>query len=186
MKGAVDAAKEITAADPRTFTPNQFGNPANPGIHRETTAEEIWADTDGKVDTVVCGTGTGGTVTGVGERLKEKKPGIRIVAVEPEESPVLSGGQPGPHKIQGWGPGFMPDVVNLDVVDEIVKVNYKQAAETTRRLAREEGIFGGVSCGGAMYAALDVASDAVNKGKLIVVVLPDTGERYLSTEVFGI
>ncbi len=186
MKGAVDAAKEIAAEDPRTFTPNQFGNPANPGIHRETTAEEIWADTDGQVDIVVCGTGTGGTVTGVGERLKEKKPAVKVIAVEPEESPVLSGGKPGPHKIQGWGPGFVPDVVNLDVIDEIMKVNYRKAAETTRRLAREEGIFCGVSCGGAMYAAMQVASDAVNKGKLIVVILPDTGERYLSTELFGI
>jgi cysteine synthase A len=186
MKGAIEAAKEIATADPRTFTPNQFGNPANPGIHRETTAEEIWADTDGKVDIVVCGTGTGGTVTGVGERLKAKNPAVKVIAVEPEESPVLSGGKPGPHKIQGWGPGFVPDVVNLDVVDEILKVNYGQAMEMTRRLAREEGILGGVSCGGAMYAALEVASDAVNKDKLIVVILPDTGERYLSTEVFGI
>ena len=186
MKGAVEAAKEIAASDPRTFTPNQFGNPANPGIHRDTTAEEIWADTDGKVDIVVCGTGTGGTVTGIGERLKEKNPAVRIIAVEPAESPVLSGGKPGPHKIQGWGPGFVPDVVNLDAVDEIMQVSYDEAAETTRRLAREEGIFCGVSCGGAMHAALKVASDAVNKGKLIVVVLPDTGERYLSTEVFGI
>jgi cysteine synthase A len=186
MKGAVEAAKEIAASDPRTFTPNQFGNPANPDIHRRTTAEEIWADTDGKVDIVVCGTGTGGTVTGVGERLKQKNAAIRVIAVEPEESPVLSGGKPGPHKIQGWGPGFVPDVVNLDVVDEILKVNYKQAMDTTRRLAREEGVFGGVSCGGAMCAALEVAARAENKGKLIVVILPDTGERYLSTEVFGI
>jgi cysteine synthase A len=186
MKGAVEAAKEIAASDPRTFTPNQFGNPANPAIHRATTAEEIWADTDGEVDIVVCGTGTGGTVTGVGERLKQKKPGIKIIAVEPEESPVLSGGKPGPHKIQGWGPGFVPDVVNLEVVDEILKVNYGQSAETTRRLAREEGIFCGVSCGGAMYAAMEVARRAENKDKLIVVVLPDTGERYLSTEVFGL
>jgi cysteine synthase A len=186
MKGAVEAAKEITAADPRTFTPNQFGNPANPGIHRETTAEEIWTDTDGEVDIVVCGTGTGGTVTGVGERLKEKKPAVKVIAVEPEESPVLSGGKPGPHKIQGWGPGFVPDVVNLDVVDEIMKVNYQQAVETTRRLTQEEGILCGVSCGGAMYAALEVASEAVNKGKLIVVIFPDTGERYLSTDLFGI
>lgn len=185
MKGAVEAAKEIAASDPRTFTPNQFGNPANPAIHRRTTAEEIWADTDGRVDVVVCGTGTGGTVTGVGEKLKEKKPEVRIIAVEPEESPVLSGGKPGPHKIQGWGPGFVPDVVNLDVIDEILKVSYEQAAKTTRRLAREEGIFGGVSCGGAMYAAIEVARLAANKGKLIVVILPDTGERYLSTDLFG-
>ena len=186
MKGAVEAAKQITASDPKTFTPNQFGNPANPEIHYRTTAEEIWADTDGKVDIVVCGTGTGGTVTGVGENLKKKKPAVRMLAVEPEESPVLSGGEPGPHKIQGWGPGFVPDVVNLDVVDEILKVNYEQAAETTRRLAREEGILGGISCGGAMYAALQVAARAESKDKLIVVVLPDTGERYLSTEVFGV
>ncbi|MGD9141685.1 MAG: cysteine synthase A [bacterium] len=186
MKGAVAAAKEIAASDPRTFTPNQFGNPANPAIHRQTTAEEIWADTDGRVDVVVCGTGTGGTVTGVGEGLKQKKPGIKIIAVEPAESPVLSGGKPGPHKIQGWGPGFVPDVVNLDVVDEIMKVNYEQAAGTTRRLAQEEGIFGGVSCGGAMCAALEVARRAENKGRLIVVILPDTGERYLSTDLFGI
>lgn len=186
MTGAVEAAKQITASDPKTFTPNQFGNPANPEIHYRTTAEEIWADTDGKVDIVVCGTGTGGTVTGVGENLKKKKPAVRMIAVEPEESPVLSGGEPGPHKIQGWGPGFVPDVVNLDVVDEILKVNYEQAAETTRRLAREEGILGGISCGGAMYAALQVAARAESKDKLIVVVLPDTGERYLSTEVFGV
>ncbi len=186
MKGAVEKAKEITASDPRTFGPNQFGNPANPAAHRTTTAEEIWADTDGKVDAVVCGTGTGGTVTGVGERLKEKKPAVRIVAVEPEESPVLSGGPAGPHKIQGWGPGFVPDVVNLDVVDEILKVSYERAAETTRRLAREEGILAGVSSGGAMYAAMEVASRAQSEGKLIVVILPDTGERYLSTELFGI
>jgi cysteine synthase A len=186
MKGAVEAAKQITASDPKTFTPNQFGNPANPEIHYRTTAEEIWADTDGKVDIVVCGTGTGGTVTGVGENLKQKKPAVRMIAVEPEESPVLSGGEPGPHKIQGWGPGFVPDVVNLDVVDEILKVNYEQAAETTRRLAREEGVLGGISCGGAMYAAIQVAARAESKDKLIVVVLPDTGERYLSTEVFGI
>ena len=186
MKGAVEAAKEIVASDPRTFTPNQFGNPANPDVHRKTTAEEIWTDTDGAVDIVVCGTGTGGTVTGVGERLKEKKPGIEIIAVEPEESPVLSGGKAGPHKIQGWGPGFVPDVVNLDVVDEILKVNCGQAADTTRRLAREEGILGGVSCGGAMYAALQVAARQENKNKLIVVVLPDTGERYLSTELFDL
>jgi len=186
MKGAVEAAKEIAASDPRTFTPNQFGNPANPAIHRQTTAEEIWADTDGRVDVVVCGTGTGGTVTGVGERLKEKKPEVKVIAVEPEESPVLSGGKPGPHKIQGWGPGFVPDVVNLDVIDEILQVNYEQAAKTARRLAREEGIFGGVSCGGAMFAAIEIARRAVNKGKLIVVVLPDTGERYLSTDLFGI
>ncbi len=186
MKGAVEAAKQITASDPKTFTPNQFGNPANPEIHYRTTAEEIWADTDGKVDIVVCGTGTGGTVTGVGENLKKKKPAVRMIAVEPEESPVLSGGKPGPHKIQGWGPGFVPDVVNLDVVDEILKVNYEQAAETTRRLAREEGVLGGISCGGAMYAAIQVAARTESKDKLIVVVLPDTGERYLSTEVFGV
>jgi cysteine synthase A len=186
MKGAVDAAKEIAASDPRTFTPNQFGNPANPDIHRRTTAEEIWADTDGKVDIVVCGAGTGGTVTGVGERLKEKKSSVRVIAVEPEESPVLSGGKPGPHRIQGWGPGFVPDVVNLDVIDEILQVNYQQAAEMARRLAREEGIFGGASCGGAMFAAAEVAARAENKNKLIVVVLPDTGERYLSTDLFGL
>jgi cysteine synthase A len=185
MKGAVDAAKEIAASDPRTFTPNQFGNPANPDAHRRTTSEEIWADTDGKVDIVICGTGTGGTVTGIGERLKEKKPAVEVIAVEPEESPVLSGGKPGPHRIQGWGPGFVPDVVNFDVIDEIMKVNYEQAAETTRRLAREEGIFGGVSCGGAMYAAIQVARRTENRNRLIVVILPDTGERYLSTDLFG-
>jgi cysteine synthase A len=185
MKGAVDAAKEIVASDPRSFTPNQFGNPANPAAHRRTTAEEIWRDTDGKVDAVVCGTGTGGTVTGVGESLKKKNGRIRIIAVEPEESPVLSGGKPGPHKIQGWGPGFVPEVVDFGVIDEIMKVNYEQAAETARRLAREEGILCGVSSGGALYAALEVARAAENKGKLIVVILPDTGERYLSTDLYG-
>ena len=185
MSGAVRKAEEMAAADPHYFMPQQFKNPANPEIHRRTTAEEIWRDTDGQVDIVVAGVGTGGTITGVAEVIKPRKPGFRAVAVEPAASPVLSGGQPGPHKIQGIGAGFVPQVLRLDLVDEIVTVSNEDAATMARRLAREEGILAGISSGAAAHAALQVAARAENAGKLIVVVLPDTGERYLSTELFG-
>ncbi|MDH7487650.1 MAG: cysteine synthase A [Anaerolineae bacterium] len=185
MSGAVRKAEEMAAADPRYFMPQQFKNPANPEIHRRTTAEEIWRDTDGQVDIVVAGVGTGGTITGVAEVIKARKPGFRAVAVEPAASPVLSGGQPGPHKIQGIGAGFVPQVLRLELVDEIVPVTNEDAAAMARRLAREEGILAGISSGAAAHAALQVAARAESAGKLIVVVLPDTGERYLSTELFG-
>jgi len=184
MPGAVRKAEELAANDSRYFIPQQFKNSANPEIHRETTALEIWQDTDGEVDIVVGGVGTGGTITGVGEVIKKKKPSFKAIAVEPAHSPVLSGGKPGPHKIQGIGAGFVPDVLNLDVVDEIVQVTNDEAAETTLRLAKEEGILAGISSGAAAFAALKVAARPENKGKLIVVVLPDTGERYLSTDLF--
>ncbi|ABZ84304.1 cysteine synthase a [Heliomicrobium modesticaldum Ice1] len=184
MKGAVRRAEELAAQIPNAFIPQQFNNPANPKIHRATTAEEIWADTDGKVDILVGGVGTGGTITGVGETLKARKPGLQVIAVEPFDSPVLSGGQPGPHKIQGIGPGFVPQVLNLEVADEIYKVRNDEAFETSRRIAREEGILVGISSGAAAYAALQIAKRPENAGKLIVVVLPDTGERYLSTPLF--
>jgi cysteine synthase A len=184
MKGAVKKAEELAAATPNSFLPQQFNNPANPEIHRKTTAEEIWSDTDGKVDILVAGVGTGGTVTGISEAIKKRKPSFKAVAVEPEDSPVLSGGQPGPHKIQGIGAGFIPQVLNRAVVDEIVKVSHDNAGITARRLAREEGILVGISCGAALWAALEVAKRRENEGKLIVVVLPDTGERYLSTWLF--
>ncbi|MHC4534259.1 MAG: cysteine synthase A [Planctomycetota bacterium] len=184
MPGAVRKAEELAANDSRYVIPQQFQNPANPEIHRETTALEIWEDTDGEVDILVAGVGTGGTVTGVGEVIKKKKPTFQAIAVEPVHSPVLSGGQPGPHKIQGIGAGFVPDVLNLDVVDEVVQVTNDEAAETALRLAKEEGILVGISSGAAASAALRVAARPENKGKLIVVVLPDTGERYLSTDLF--
>ena len=181
MAGAVGKAEELAAHTPNSFVPQQFKNPANPEIHRKTTAEEIWADTDGKVDIVVAGVGTGGTITGVAEALKARKPAVRAIAVEPEASPVLSGGKPGSHKIQGIGAGFIPDVMNLKVVDEIIKVSNEDSFEAARQLARLEGILCGISSGAAVHAALLIARRPQNAGKLIVVILPDTGERYLST-----
>jgi len=184
MKGAIRRATEIAAATPNSFMPQQFKNPANPEIHRTTTAEEIWRDTDGEVDIFISGIGTGGTITGVGEVLKARKPGVRIIAVEPTDSPVLSGGNPGPHKIQGIGAGFVPDVLNVSVIDEIIKVTNDQAFVTSRLLARTEGLLVGISSGAVTYAALEVAKRPENKGKKIVVILPDTGERYLSTALY--
>jgi cysteine synthase len=184
MKGAIAKAQALTAEDRRYLILQQFENPANPEVHRRTTAEEIWRDTDGKVDIVVGGTGTGGTVTGCAQVLKARKPSIRIVAAEPADSPVISGGKPGPHKIQGWGPGFVPKVLDASVLDEVIRVSAADAGDLARRLTREEGILSGISCGGAVWAAREVARRPENAGKLIVVVLPDTGERYLSTWLF--
>jgi cysteine synthase A len=184
MPGAVRKAEEIAAAHAKAFMPQQFKNPANPLIHRETTAEEIWRDTDGQVDILVCGVGTGGTITGVAEVMKKRKPQLRAIAVEPADSPVLSGGKAGPHKIQGIGAGFVPEVLRLDLIDEIIQVSNDDAGEMARRLAREEGILAGISSGAAVWAALEVAKRAENRAKMIVVVLPDTGERYLSTWLF--
>jgi cysteine synthase len=184
MKGAILEAEKLASRTLNSFMPHQFLNPANPEIHRATTGEEIWNDTDGHVDIVVCGVGTGGTITGIGELLKGRKPGIKIVAVEPYDSPVLSGGKPGPHKIQGIGPGFIPEVLNPEIIDEIVKVTNEEAMATGRRLAKEEGVLVGISCGAAAFAGLRIASRPENRGKQIVVVLPDTGERYLSTPLF--
>jgi cysteine synthase A len=184
MKGAIAKAEELAKDTPNSFIPQQFNNPANPEIHRRTTAEEIWADTDGKVDIFVAGVGTGGTVTGVGEVLKKRRPSVKIIAVEPEDSPVLSGGQPGPHKIQGIGAGFVPGVYNSKTVDEIIRVKTPDAAATARRSAKEEGILIGISGGAALWAAVEVARREESAGKTIVVVIPDTGERYLSTWLF--
>jgi cysteine synthase A len=184
MKGAIRKAEELVAATPGAFMPQQFNNPANPEVHRRTTAEEIWADTDGRADILVAGVGTGGTLTGVAEVIKARKPGFKAIAVEPEASPVLSGGQPGPHKIQGIGAGFIPGVLNRGIIDEIVTVSNENAGITARRLAREEGILAGISGGAALWAGLEVAKRPENKGKLLVVILPDTGERYLSTWLF--
>jgi len=184
MPGAVRKAEEIVAGNPHAFMPQQFKNPANPLVHRQTTAEEIWRDTDGQVDILVSGVGTGGTITGVAEVIKKRKPEFRTIAVEPVDSPVLSGGRPGPHKIQGIGAGFVPEVLRLDLIDEVIKVSNEDAGETARRLAREEGILVGISSGAATWAALEVARRAENKGALIVAVLPDTGERYLTTWLF--
>ncbi len=183
MRAAVEKAEELALQTENSFVPQQFKNPNNPAAHRETTAEEIWEDTDGKIDAFVGGVGTGGTITGVGEALKGKKPDVRIIAVEPEGSAVLSGGQPGPHPIQGIGAGFIPDVLNRSVIDEIVTVGDEDAFTTARRLAAEEGILCGVSSGAACWAALEFARREENAGKLIVALLPDTGERYLSTEL---
>lgn len=185
MAGAVKRAREMAAEDPRYFLPQQFENSANPSAHRETTAEEIWQDTDGQVDIIVAGVGTGGTITGAAEALKAKKPALRAVAVEPAASPVLSGGAPGRHGIQGIGAGFVPQVLNRDIIDEIITVPDEAAFAMARRLAREEGIFTGISAGAAAWAAAQVAARPENRGKLVVVIFPDTGERYLSTPLFA-
>lgn len=185
MIGAVKEAEELLAKTPNSFMPQQFKNPANPKIHKETTAEEIWKDTDGKVDILVSGVGTGGTITGVAEVIKGRKSGFKAIAVEPDNSPVLSGGKPGAHKIQGIGAGFVPDVLRMDLIDEVIRVSNEQAGEVARRLAREEGILSGISSGAATWAALQVAKRRESRDKLVVVILPDTGERYLSTWLFG-
>ncbi len=184
MSGAVRKAEELAKSNKRYFMPQQFKNPANPEIHRQTTALEIWDDTDGKVDILVSGVGTGGTITGVAEVIKKKKPAFRAIAVEPAASPVLSGGKAGSHKIQGIGAGFIPSVLNTKIVDEIIQVSNEDAAQTAKRLAKEEGILAGISSGAATFAAINVAKRKENKDKLVVVILPDTGERYLSTELF--
>lgn len=185
MRGAIEKAEEIKRTNSDYFIPQQFENPANPEIHRTTTAEEIWSDTDGAIDILVSGVGTGGTITGVAEVIRPRKPSFRAIAVEPADSPVLSGGQPGPHKIQGIGAGFVPGVLNTKIIDEIFKVTTEQAFEYTRRLSQEEGILAGISSGAAAYAAVEVGKRPENEGKLIVVILPDTGERYLSNPVFS-
>jgi len=184
MKGAVKMAEELATVTPRAVILQQFNNPANPEVHRRTTAEEIWRDTDGQIDILVSGVGTGGTITGVAEVLKKRKKGFKAIAVEPDASPVLSGGQAGPHKIQGIGAGFVPQVLNTGIIDEIVRVKDVDAGQTARQLAKLEGILGGISSGAACWAALEVAKRPENRGRLIVVVLPDTGERYLSTWLF--
>ena len=185
MVGAVKQAEELVAATPDAFMPQQFKNPANPGAHRDTTAEEIWRDTDGEIDIFVAGVGTGGTLTGVADALKTRKPQVKAVAVEPTTSAVLSGGQPGPHKIQGIGAGFVPDVLETDLIDEVIKVCDECAGTTARRLAKEEGILAGISSGANVFAALQVARRPENEGKMVVTIICDTGERYLSTWLFG-
>jgi len=184
MTGAVREAERLVAENPNAFMPQQFKNPANPQIHRETTAQEIWADTDGKVDIFVCGVGTGGTLTGCGEVLKQHNKDLKVIAVEPKDSPVLSGGKPGPHKIQGIGAGFVPEVLNVEIIDEIIQVSNDDAMKTARQLAVKEGILAGISSGAALWAAIQVSQRPENEGKTIVVILPDTGERYISTEMF--
>ncbi len=184
MAGAVRRAEEMARQDSRYLILQQFKNPANPEIHRKTTAKEIWEDTEGRVDILVAGVGTGGTITGVSEVLKEKKPGLKAIAVEPERSPVLSGGRPGPHKIQGIGAGFIPEVLRMDLIDEVIQVSNEQAIDFAKRLAREEGVLAGISSGAAVYGAIEVGKRPENRGKMIVVILPDTGERYLTTEMF--
>ncbi|MBF0504178.1 MAG: cysteine synthase A [Candidatus Omnitrophica bacterium] len=184
MKGAVEKADELARVTPDSFVPQQFNNQANPEIHRKTTAEEIWKDTDGQVDILISGVGTGGTITGVAEIIKQRKPSFKAIAVEPDASPVLSGGSPAPHKIQGIGAGFIPKVLNREIIDEIIRVTNDNAGETARQAARLEGILVGISSGAALWAALEVARRKENEGKTIVVVLPDTGERYLSTWLF--
>lgn len=186
MAGAVERARELAAEDSRYFIPQQFENPANPEIHRKTTAEEIWRDTDGKADFIVAGIGTGGTITGIGEVIKQRKPSFKVVAVEPADSAVLSGEEPGVHEIQGLGAGFIPKVLNREVIDEIIPVGTRDAIRTARSLARSEGLLVGISSGAAVYAALEIAGREENKDKLIVAILPDTGERYLTTNLFAI
>jgi cysteine synthase A len=185
MAGAIRRANEIASSDNRYFIPQQFNNPANPEIHRATTAEEIWRDTDGKVDMLVAGVGTGGTVTGVGEVLKSRKPSFKVIAVEPDASPVLSGGTKGSHKIQGIGAGFIPEILNIGILDEIIRVKDEDAFHTARRMAKEEGLLVGISSGAAVWAALEVASRKENEGSLILVIIPSFGERYLSTSLFA-
>lgn len=185
MKGAIAEADKILRENPNAYMPNQFENPANPEIHRKTTAEEIWTDTNGNIDIFVAGVGTGGTLTGVGEVIKSRNPSAEIVAVEPEDSPVLSGGNPGPHKIQGIGAGFIPGILNTTIIDDIIRVTNQNAMEIARSLSALEGILCGISSGAAVWAALDLAGRPENKGKTIVVILPDTGERYLSTDLFN-
>lgn len=184
MKGAIKKAEEIVKKNRKTFMPQQFKNPANPEIHRKTTAEEIWRDTEGKVDILVSGVGTGGTITGVAEVIKKRKPQFKAIAVEPADSPVISGGKPGPHKIQGIGAGFVPDILNRDIIDEVIKVTNEEARICAKRLGKEEGIFAGISSGAAVHAAIEVAQRKENEGKLMVVILPDLGDRYLSTDLF--
>lgn len=184
MKGAIAKAQEMVDSNPSAVMPQQFENPANPEIHRRTTAEEIWEDTGGEVDILVAGVGTGGSITGIGEVLRERRPGFQIIAVEPADSPVLSGGQPGPHKIQGIGAGFVPGVLNTEIIDEIITVEAEDAFETARRLAKEEGVLCGISAGANVWAAVQVAKRPENSGKTIVTIICDTGERYLSTPLF--
>jgi cysteine synthase A len=185
MPGAIEKAEQLLAQNTKSFMPQQFKNPANPQIHRETTAKEIWSDTDGKVDILVSGVGTGGTLTGCGEVLKQHNKDVKVVAVEPKDSPILSGGEPGPHKIQGIGAGFVPEVLNVEIIDEIIQVSNDDALETARQLAVKEGILGGISSGAAMWAASQLSQRPENKSKTMVVIFPDTGERYISTEMFG-
>ncbi len=185
MPGAIEKAEQLLAQNNKSFMPQQFNNPANPQIHRETTAEEIWSDTDGKVDIFISGVGTGGTLTGCGEVLKQHNKELKVVAVEPKDSPILSGGEPGPHKIQGIGAGFVPEVLNVEIIDEIILVSNDDALETARQLAVKEGMLGGISSGAAMWAASQLSQRPENEGKTIVVIFPDTGERYISTEMFG-